>query len=78
MIHYSKHAVQKMQQRGISKNVIAQVILHGQRFPKENNKIRSIFTLANSEIHVVWALEGEDLTIVTAFVRGDMDIEAKR
>ena len=71
---HTDHGAARMKERGITDNVIRHVIVHVEHSP-DGNRIRSCFAVnEDSKVFVVWSMVPAGATVITAFVRGRLDI----
>ena len=65
---YTKHALEKIKRRGITKKKIREVVLKAQsRITQENRKIKATYTENGNKISVIYRVKGNVITIITTF-----------
>ncbi|MEK7147034.1 MAG: DUF4258 domain-containing protein [Patescibacteria group bacterium] len=67
-IRYSKHAIERMKERGISRNGIKEILLKGQkRGFQSDGSIKCVYSKKAEKITVIYYQEKENFKIITAY-----------
>ncbi|MBI2628209.1 MAG: DUF4258 domain-containing protein [Candidatus Niyogibacteria bacterium] len=67
-IRYSKHAIERMKERGISGNDIKEILLKGQnREFQSDGSIKCVYINKDEKIIVIYYQEKENFKIITAY-----------
>lgn len=65
---YSKHALDRMSQRGITKKEVEEAVLNAKtRIPQLNKQIKVFYTKNRKTLIVIYIPEGSNIKIISTF-----------